>query len=461
MNERSRWEELLDGLEKAVRQKDVDTVAIARLVKDHEPADIALALEELEPENAETVFATLEDECAAAVLCMLAPVLTTTIAGKLDMDRFNRFVELLPNDDAAALLTEQSKKVIQKAAAERAISRSVTRRAVRNLDYPEGTAGRMMTTNYIRLAPSMTASEALEQVRRTDPDENFPNDMCVVEQINGESARERLLGVISIRDTLMAAPDQKIQDLMAEHIVCVTADTESTSAARLLSKHKFLSLPVTDDDGYLVGVIPSEDLMQVTLARLYERYSRTVGTDAAAMEKMSPAQAAKTRVPWLLGTMVIELGAAVLIDHFDAVLMQVILLAAFMPVISAVSGNAGLQAAAITVRGLDSGEMSLAAGRKTLLKETSTTFLMALACGAVLGLIGGFWSRHVMFGVVIALALICSMMTAAFMGTLFPIVSKKLGFDPATTAGPFETAFQDVVGFGVFLGLATLLSSHL
>jgi magnesium transporter len=186
-----------------------------------------------------------------------------------------------------------------------------------------------------------------------------------------------------------------------------------------------------------------------------------VGTDAAAMEKMTPAQAAMTRLPWLLGTMVIELGAGLLIDQFNEVLSKVILLASFMPIISAVSGNVGLQAAAITVRRLDTGDATARAARHALLKEAMTTFFMAIACGLVLAVIGGVWSRHLMFGVVIGLALTASMLTAATMGTLFPMVSKRMGFDPATTAGPFETAFQDVVGFGVFLGLATLFADQL
>jgi magnesium transporter len=299
-------------------------------------------------------------------------------------------------------------------------------------------------------------------VPRSDPKKELPNDMQVVrqEEVSGRT-RERLLGVISIRDALMQPGDRLVADVMEEQVVCVSVDTESTSAARLLSKHKFLSLPVTDRDGFLVGVVPQEDLMQVTIAKLYERYSGAVGTDAAAMEAMSPVQAAKTRLPWLFGTMVIEMAAALLIDQFDAILKQVILLAAFMPVISAVSGNVGLQAAAITVRKIDMGTTSRRAAMATVVKEVLTTVMMAVACGAVLGTIGGFWSTHFMFGVVIGVALTCSMVTAAFMGTLFPIISKRMGFDPATTAGPFETAFQDVIGFGVFLGMATLLSAHL
>jgi magnesium transporter len=175
------------------------------------------------------------------------------------------------------------------------------------------------------------------------------------------------------------------------------------------------------------------------------------------MDRRSPAQVAKLRVPWLLDTMGIELFAGLVISHFDAVLQQVILLASFIPVISAVSGNIGLQAAAIVARRLDTGHVTLKHGWRQISKELTTALLLAAVCGVVLGTVGAVWSRHLPFGLVIGGAMTCSMLTAAFMGTIIPMLSKRLGFDPATTAGPFETAFQDVISFAVFLWLASLL----
>ena len=128
-----------------------------------------------------------------------------------------------------------------------------------------------------------------------------------------------------------------------------------------------------------------------------------------------------------------------------------------MPVISAVSGNVGLQAAAIVVRGLDTGHVSIARWGDQVRKELETALIMALICGGLLGAVGAIWAGHVPFGLVIGIAMTCSMLTAGFMGTVVPMLSKRIGFDPATTAGPFETAFQDVIGFAVFLWLASLL----
>jgi magnesium transporter len=197
--------------------------------------------------------------------------------------------------------------------------------------------------------------------------------------------------------------------------------------------------------------------MDVMVEAFNQDIAKMVGTDADEMDRRSPAQVAKLRLPWLLGTMGIELVAGVVIARFDYVLTKVILLASFMPVISAISGNVGLQAAAIVVRGLDTGHVKMSESKRAVRKEFYTTLIMASVCGLLLGSIGAFWSKHPFFGLVIGAAMFASMMTAGFMGTLIPMVSKRLGFDPAATAGPFETAFQDVIGFGVLLYVASLL----
>jgi magnesium transporter len=153
--------------------------------------------------------------------------------------------------------------------------------------------------------------------------------------------------------------------------------------------------------------------------------------------------------------------AGLVIHNFDGVLRQVILLASFMPVISAISGNVGLQAAAIVVRGLDTGFVRMENWWTSLRRELTAAAMMAVGCGLVLGGIGAVWSGKLEFGIVVGGALMCSMLTAGCMGTIVPMISKTLGFDPAATAGPFETAFQDVVGFAVFLWLASLLVGFL
>jgi len=239
--------------------------------------------------------------------------------------------------------------------------------------------------------------------------------------------------------------------------VTVAPDTDQAEVARRIARYDLAAVPVVDAAGRLLGIVTVDDAIDVLVEEFTKDYLQLAGTDAEEMARRTPVQVARLRLPWLLGTMAIELMAGLVIARFDDVLKEVILLASFMPVISAVSGNIGLQAAAIVVRGLDTGHVSLRHAGRQVARELMTALLLALACGLVLGTIGVVWSQHLPFGIVIGGAMTCSMLTAGFMGTVIPMLSKRLGFDPATTAGPFETAFQDVVGFAVFLWLASLL----
>jgi magnesium transporter len=432
-----------------------DPAALAAMLRDEDVGDIAAVMDQLESGQCEQVLRALDKERAAELLTQLEPELTRELVCSLDPPQFEHVLRELSPREAARVAAEAPSAYLEAAKAkEPTIATDAKSRA----EYPEGSAGRLMTNQFIRLRPDMRVAEALEALRRTDPEVDTPDNLYVVRPaVASGQAPEHLEGAVSIRSLVMADPAQTVREVMAKEVITVEAGAKEDAAANLFSQYKFSTLPVVDKDGLLVGVIPAEDLMRVVVSRLRRRYARMVGTDAEAMEKATPLQEAKLRVPWLLGTMVLEMGAGLVIARFNQVLEKIILLASFMPVISAVAGNVGLQAAAITVRALDTGQTSLKNSGKALLKEATVTLLMGAACALVLGTIGLIWSKKLMFAIVIAIALGCSMLTACLMGTIIPMVSKRLGFDPATTAGPFETAFQDIIGFGVFLGLATLL----
>jgi len=460
MSKDSQWKELKEDLTSALHETGnrPENQELKCILQNHSSADIALALEELEADQAIIVFEALEKSVSIEVLAKMEPERTNEILKK-HPERLRSLLHSLAPRDAATVLTDISNKLNSNVKWKKKLTDPKALDDVNlRLCYPKGSVGRLMTSQFIWLHREATVFEAIELIRQTDPAIDIPDDVYVVDaEKQSGVAQNRLLGVISIRGLLMCNSDKKVEDVMSKDVVSVNANIDELDAAAVLSKYKFLSIPVTDNEGYLVGVVPAEDLMAVIEFRLRKLYNQAVGTDAETMEKLSPFHAAKLRVPWLLGTMVIELGAGLIISHYNSVLQKVILLASFMPVISAISGNVGLQAAAITVRALDTNSSSHRNVWPSLKKEAMTTFLMALTCGAVLGTIGAVWAKHLPFGIVIGIALSCSMLTAGLMGTIIPSVSKRMGFDPATTAGPFETAFQDIVGFAVFLGLATML----
>ena len=390
------------------------------------PRDIAVEfMAELAPGDAARVIALAPGGRAASLVLDIEPDDAADILQSLDLSQADQILARMESADSAPI-----RKLLL---------------------YEEGTAGGLMTPEFVAIQPGLRADQAIDALRELASEAELANYVYVLDR------DDHLLGVLSLRNLLLSAPTSLVSEAMVSPVVSVLDTDNEATAANLLRDRNLLALPVTDADGRLLGVITHDDAVDVIESELVDDYMKMAGTDAEEMERKTPIQIARLRVPWLLGTMVIELGAGLVIHRFDGVLQRVILLASFMPVISAVSGNVGLQSAAIVVRGLDTGQVALAEWKRHLRREMATTSIMAVICGVFLGVIGMVWSQHAAFSLVIGGALTCSMMTAGVMGSIIPMVSKKMGFDPAATAGPFETAFQDVIGFAVFLWLASLL----
>jgi len=428
---------------------DPQTVDVERL-RSLSPQELADFLLALEPPTLAHLVARLGQDAVAELVSELDSSDAARLLLKLSRGQAADVLEEMPPDDAADVLEELSPQQAETLLTEMEKDRA---RALKGLlAYPPGTAGSLMTPECIVVRPDLTAQEALAVIRRAAEDAETVHYVYVT-----DPDTQRLLGVLSLYRLVFSRPDTLVRDLMTREVVKVRADAPQEEAARLVQRHDFVSLPVVDEHDRLLGIITVDDVLDVLQEEFTEDYARLVGTDAEAMARRSPLEAARLRLPWLLVTLGVELFAGVVISRFDEVLTRVILLASFMPIISAISGNVGLQAAAIVVRGLDTGHVTLKGWWGAVRKELVTAFLMALVVGTVLGSIGVVWSGKASFGLVIGTAQMAAMLTAGLMGTLFPLVSKRLGFDPATTAGPFETAFQDVVGFAVFLWLASQL----
>ena len=413
------------------------------------PAAWADIIPHLAPSEVATVIRWLPDDDLPAILAELTPTDAAAILRTLTVVQAADVLEAMAPDDATDVVGELSDTDAERILIEMEPAEA---REIRNLlAYPPESAGGIMTPAFVVIAPDLRADQAIAALRRVAEEAETVNYVYVL------APDDHLLGVLSLHNLVLAPPETPARALMVTDVTKVHADADRQVAARLIQDRNLLALPVVDAADHLLGIITADDAIDVLQEEFTEDYMRLVGTDAEEMERRSPAQIARLRLPWLMGTMVIELGAGLVIARFDQVLTQIILLASFMPVISAISGNVGLQAAAIVVRGLDTGHVSLQRWGQQVSKELQTALLMALSCGLVLGIVGAVWSQRAPFGIVIGVALTCSMLTAGFMGTVIPMLSKRAGFDPATTAGPFETAFQDVVGFAVFLWLASLL----
>src|SRR6266581_1180429 len=382
-------------------------------------AEAAEVLDELDAQTTTRLVAGSSPERLASILRELMPDEATDIVGTFDGETRERVLTLLPAEEADAIRTL--------------------------LAYPKESAGGIMTSGFVAVPETATQAEAVGA---------FVNDPNAEHQF--------YIYVLDERQLLRASPTTRIGDIMIGDVLHVPPDMDQEHVALLFSRYDLLALPVVEPGtNKLLGVITADDVIDVIEYEGTEDVMRTAGSDAQELERRSPTRIALLRLPWIMATMFIELLAGVVIHFFDSTLTNVILLASFMPIISAISGNTGLQSATIIVRGLSTGQVRLTHWQSAVLRQVKTTLILGAAAGCVLGVIGGIWYGKLAFGLIIFVGMFMAVNIAGIVGTIVPLISKSLGFDPALTSGPFETAFQDVVGISIFLSLATALIKFL
>ncbi len=445
---------LMENLKSALSKPlgDGGDLRMTAALQGRHPADIVEAIDGLTRAEALAVFNWLDNARAAEVLDELPPDMVRFLTDNAPLSRITDLLDHLPMDDAAEVVSEASPQIAGSLLADLEARAPTDAAEVRFLlAYPDHTAGRLMTDKFARAAPAQTAAEVLDYLRRAAGELETINEIYV-SQPDGI-----LIGVFPVSALLSAGPEQLAGEFMTHEPISISPETDQKDAARLISRYDLLTLPITGGDGKMLGIITIDDVIDVLMEEFNEEYLRAVGSDAEELERKSPVQIARLRLPWIMATLLIELFAGVVIHVFDRTLTRFILLASFMPIISAISGNTGLQSAAIIIRGLSSGQVKLAEWRHALGRQVATTLLLGGACASALGLIAGVWDRHWVFGLVVFLGMFISVNIAGIIGTCIPLLSKRAGFDPALTAGPFETAFQDVVGISIFLSLATVM----
>ncbi|HZO72599.1 MAG TPA: magnesium transporter [Ktedonobacteraceae bacterium] len=394
-----------------------------------DPAEAAELLDEVDTQTMRRLAAGCEPERLAAILGELPPDEAANIAGILQGNARERVLALLPEASASTIRTL--------------------------LAYTKESAGGIMTPRFVAISEAATQAEAVQAFVNTPNAEH----QFYIYALDEQGA---LVGVLDLRQLLRAPASTRIGDIMVTEVLHVPPDMDQEQVSHLFSRYDLLMLPVVESGtNKLLGVITADDVIDVIEYEGTEDAMRTAGSDAEELERRSPTRIALLRLPWIMATMFIELLAGVVIHVFDSTLTQVILLASFMPIISAISGNTGLQSATIIVRGLSTGQVRLTRWQSAVLRQVKTTLILGAAAGLVLSVVGAIWDGKLAFGLIIFVGMFMAVNIAGVVGTVVPLISKSLGFDPALTSGPFETAFQDVVGISIFLGIATALIKFL
>jgi magnesium transporter len=411
------------------------------------PADLAQVLRQRPVADQVEIFRALHPEMAGAVLSELDDATLLGLVRALDEGEVSRILDRMPPEEAADVVEELPAEHAEKLLDLMQEEKSEDVQEL--LEYPEDSAGRLMSPDSVAVSESMTVAQAIDHIRKSVR-EDRPFELYVTDD------HHHLVGVVPLRRLLVADPQTPLVAIRDEDVISVTPETDKEDVARLVAKYDLVAIPVVDRQHRLLGSISVDDVVDIVGEEASEDIFRIAGSDAAELEKRSPRQVALMRLPWVLATLFIELLAGVVIHVFDATLGRVILLASFMPVIQAISGNTGLQSVTMVVRGLATGQVQLDRWWEALRRQIQTSSIIGAVCAVVVAGIGYLWHSPA-FGFVVGVSMFVSVNLSGLAGTAIPMVSKRLGFDPALTAGPFETAFQDVLGVTIFLSLATAL----
>lgn len=424
--------------------------------KDKHPADIAEGLQLLNKLDRARVFSRLDGETAALVLCNLKTEVVNSLLEVLGPERIAAILDEMPLDDAADFLGGVSQQVKDELLD--LMEADEAKDVKELLAYPEDTAGGIMTTEYVAILEDISAGRAIEILREIAAEAETVYYVYVI------NVKNKLVGVISLRELIMADPQAPVRSIMQTNVISVHALTDQEEVARMVTKYGLLAIPVVDDDGSLLGIVTVDDIIDVIHEEATEDIYLLAGAgeidEGLSLVGRLKASVA-SRLPWLLVTLLGGVLAGTVLKGIEDELSQMVALAFFIPLLTGMGGNVGTQSSTLTVRGLATGEIAGHEVWLTLLKEGLSGLIIGAICGGIVGILAVLLFKNWVLGVVVGAALVANMVTAATMGTLVPLVFKRVGIDPAVASAPFISTSIDITGLLIYSTLASALIAYL
>jgi magnesium transporter len=388
-----------------------------------EAGKAARALLDLDDSDLQEILDTLDDATLASVCSSSAPDDAADLLDVLDEERRSRILELLGATQGAKLESL--------------------------LEGEEETAGSLMNTEFLALEEELTVAHSIEAIRQYPRKESFFYVYCV-------DTDHHLVGVLSLRSLILADAGARLKDIMVQSVVRTQVDSSPEEVAQLVSKYDLLSIPVVDMQNRLVGVVTVDDVLDVIQEQAEEDLLHLAGVGVSERVTTPARETFRTRFPWLAVNLVTAFIAASVVRFFEPAIKELPALAAFMPIVAGMGGNAGTQTLTVFVRALALGEIDWAGGLKAIWKELLVGLANGVAIGAITGLIVGVWTGQWVLAGILLLAMCGNLIIAGVAGGLVPLILERFGFDPAVASSIFVTTFTDTGGFFLFLGMATL-----
>jgi magnesium transporter len=422
---------------------------VAQQVEDLNPADGAAVLQDLPRELSAEVTEYLDPDTAAGILREMDSHLAATVIMDMEAPEASMVLAAMDPDDRVDILGHIPEPMHQRLLDEMTAQQvSEVRRLER---YPPDTAGGIMTTEVTALPEDLTVEQAIDELRRLSEQLEQMFYVYVVDK------RGHLVGVLSMRDLILARPETRLAQIMKSNVLSVPATLDQEEVARRFRKYSYLAMPVTDDRGRLIGIITVDDVVDVMEEEATEDVQRMFGAGAEERLNSPWLFSFRKRVWWLVINLFTAFFAAGVVALFDATIQMFVALAVYMPVVAGTGGNASAQAMAVAVRGIAIGRVDRSLLRHVILRELRVGLATGLIIGGITAAVAVVFHGSPMLGVVVGLALIINHTCACATGATIPFLMKYLGFDPAQSSTIFATTITDVVGFFALLGLARVL----
>ena len=397
--------------------------------------------EYLSAEEFADIFQGLDFENQTEVVKELDKMYAANMFNFMQSDDVADFIGEIEDEDAKAILSAMEQEDADE---------------VRELlSYPDESAGSLMTKEFVAIYAHESVQNVMADLREKGIEAETIYYLYVIDE------KDKLAGVVSLRDLITAPLDETIENLMSTRVVSVEAHTDQEDVARMISDYDLLAAPVVTSTNELIGIVTVDDVIDVLEEEATEDFGEIAAAKGATDVNITSFAAAKKRSPWIIMLMFFGLITAGVIGQFEETLEEIVLLAVFIPLIMDSAGNTGTQSLAVMVRSLATGSFEKKGLWNTIKREFGTGIMLGLICAATLMIIVPFIYGSYMLAFVVGASLFLTLSIATIIGAVVPVIITKLKLDPAIASGPFITTVNDILGLMIYFTIATSLIAYL
>jgi magnesium transporter len=442
-------EELLADLRGLIEIRDDG--ALRSMMIDLHVADLARLLVYLHEDERHYILDLLDEEIAGEVVLHLPEDQRTDYLEALNVDEITELVEDLSPDDAVDIVSQLDDDVAEQVLRNLQQSDVEGTEDLRDLlRYGEDTAGGRMTTDFVAVTVDETVAASIERVREFVRETELEvHGLFVVDH------DERLVGLLRLQDLVLGPSTSRVSLIMSTDIVSVAPDEDQAVVAQVMLRYDLIAVPVVDEDDHLLGIVTFDDIADIIEDEASEDMLYLAGVTEAESPATTPIASVRRRLPWLAVNLLATFIPSLILTQFEGTIADYARLAALLPIVAGMGGNAAIQSITVMVRSLALGDIGPNQRRRAVLKEMTTGLLNGLAMGLSAGLVVWILWGNAALGAVLAAAMIVNLFVAGCAGAIVPLALRRLNFDPALSSGPLVTSLTDISGYTVFLALST------